>query len=342
MPYEEYDRLAWGLVKEELRHLVKPRNPHGMEETLSQIIKPDKIGYYRAQGALSDTKHKMVRRKVLGEAEQRLKLFGHTTSRARMEVTGGKMDIESYFAWDLKELNLTDVKGAGAASRSENFLELRHLNFAVGKKKLILDVLNCFVLVNQHTLYRMVQRGAVAREPLGLLSDRVDDWMGYAAMFLLSHKYLGNHLGNTVFIPFCGGALLGQMAFTESCFTDQGWDRHKLRFFDSINKGKIDTSPFESALQDTFEGKEGNVTLQITTWIPDQYYHGEQEWAEAQIQKIAKNHSYLFNYCINTIYGRHTEETDTREEILEQYAEAFGLDIGKLFSDKRWATACQW
>lgn len=341
MAYEEYDRLAWGLVKEELRHLVKLREDLGFEETIARIIKPDKVGFYREQGALSDAKLKKVRATILADTQAKLGTFAHSQSRARMEEKGGKMDIDGSFAWDFKELGLTDVQNA-ELSRREKFLELRRLNFAIGKRKLIADVINCFVLINQHTLYRMLQRGATNREPLSLLASQFEDWAGFAAMFMLSHKFMGDRVGQNVFIPFCGGALLGKMAFTEDSHTEQGWDRHRLRFFDSICRGQIGTAPFEKMLDNEFQGKTGSVTLQITTWIPDDYYHMEQDWAQAQMLKFAKDHKDVFDYCINGVYGRHTPASDKRGEPFEADTERFGTDLGRIFVDRRWHTACQW
>ena len=186
MPYEEYDKLAWGLVKDEIRRLVKPRDPLGLEETLAHIIKPDKLGYYRGQGALSDAGLKRARREILQSTAQRLATFGHSSSRARLEDGGGVMTVDSSFAWDFKELGVTDYQATNK-NRHENLLELRHLNFGISKRKMILDMLSCFILVNHHTLYRMIQRGATNREPIALLSDKFDDWSGYAPF---THKAL--------------------------------------------------------------------------------------------------------------------------------------------------------
>lgn len=341
MPYEEYDKLAWGLVKDEIRRLVKPRDVMGFEETLARIIKPDKIGYYRAQGALSDSGLKRTRQEITQATKQILSTFGHSSTRARMESQGGMMTVDSSFAWDFKELGVTDYQ-ATHKNRHENLLELRHLNFAIGKRKMILDMISCFILVNHHTLYRMIQRGAINREPIALLSSKFDDWSGYAAMFMLSNKFLGNQIGNKVFIPFCGGALLGRMAFTESSFTEQGWDRHRLRFMDSIYRGRIETAPIDNIIEDEFEGKPGSVTLQICTWIPDHFYHREQEWAHEEIQRFVSKHKDIIEYCSNSIFGRHTKSSKNRDAAFNTSAEEFGQDLGKIFSDRRWAIACQW
>lgn len=341
MAYEEYDKLAWALVKDEIRRLVKPRDPMGLEETLARIIKPNKLGFYRAQGALSDAGLKRARRDVLQAKQSILSTFGHSSSRARLEDGGGMMTVDSSFTWDFKELGVTDYQDTNR-NRQENLLELRHLNFGIGKRKMILDMISCFILVNHHTLYRLIQRGAINREPIALLSRKFDDWSGYAAMFMLSNKFLGDQIGNNVFIPLCGGALLGKIAFTESSFTEQGWDRHRLRFMDSIYRGQIETSPIDNIIDDEFEGRPGSVTLQICTWIPDHFYHGEQEWAHDQIQRFVNKHKDIVGYCADGIFGRYTKPSKKRDAAFSTSAEEFGQDLGRIFSDRRWAIACQW
>lgn len=341
MAYEEYDKLAWGLVKDEIRRLSKTRDPLGLEETLAQIIKPDKIGFYRDQGAMSDSKVKRVRQDIIQSMKQRLSTFGHSSARARMESQGGNMNVDSSFAWAFKELGVTDYKDADR-NRQENLLELRHLNLAIGKRKMILDMISCFILVNHHTLYRMIQRGACDREPIALLSSKFDEWSGYASMFMLSNKFLGNQVGNNMLIPFCGGALLGKIAFTESSINEYGWDLHRLRFMDSVYCGRIETAPIDNIIEDEFEGKQGSVTLQICTWIPDHFFHLEQEWAHDQIQRFASKHKDIIDYCSDGVFGRHAKSSKSHEAAVRAGAEEFGQDLGKIFTDRRWAVACQW
>lgn len=337
---EDYDRLAWGLVKDEIRRLVKPREVVSFEDTLVKMMKIDQAGHYQNKGALSDIKLKRLRSDILSGSRSRLSAFGHSRTRARMEDQGGMMDIDHCFAWDFKEVGVIDPDNA-ESNRREKFLELRSLYFGISKRKFILDSMSCFIVVNQHTLYRMLQRGAISRNPLALLSEKLDDWANYAAMFMLSHKYLGNHIGNKVFIPFCGGALLGKIAITENASTDEGFNRHRLRIVDSIQSGHVGTIPRFNVLEEDSNGTKGNITLQISTWIPNDFFHGEQDWAEDQIRKFTTKHADIVAFSAESVFGSYNP-TKIRNEEFAESAATFGKDLARIYSDRRWTTACQW
>lgn len=340
MSHDQYDKLAWGLVKDEIRRLLKPRDYLAMEDELVEIIRPKERSHFRPNHSLTDQEVKRVRRSIISETNQRLAAFNHRQVRGRMEPQGGMMDIDSFLAWNVTEFVVTDQRDE-SLRRREKFLELRNLNFAVGKKKIIVDSLSCFVYVNQHTLYRLIQRGAIAKDPIRTLTETIDEWAGYAAMFLMISKHSGRYTGRNVLIPFCGGALLAKIAITIPK-NELEVNGQSLRFFDSMLGAALDESPYEPAFAFDKNGQVGCLTLQISTWIPNEIYSLEQEWSHYQIQAFMKKYQQAIQISTKDAFRPSLEKNKKNIEVIGAAQKTFGYDLASIISDPKWATACNW
>lgn len=337
---EEYDKLAWGLVKEELRLLGKKR-PERIEKTFADLIRPPGGGYY-SRGSLGETKQKLTRRKLVSQLQDKLNGFGVTSGKVRIEEDGPSTIQDSMFFWDHVLMAMTEPNNPEIAERRENYLDLKHANVTVGRKKIVADWLSSFVVVNEHTLYRMIQRGLVNREPLRYLSENIEEWLQYANTFALAHHYLGDELGHNMLIPFSGGALLAKMSFTETHVNQHGWGFHNARFVDGIKETKVEQSPYESLTSSEFNGKPGATTVYISTWIPERYFHSEQWWAKFRIEEFVKRHSEIIGFCHRAMASAGRVATGEEAKRMEATALDFGHDLNKILHDRRWAIACNW
>jgi hypothetical protein len=339
---QDYDKLAWGLVKDEIRRLVKPRTEGALIDTILDIFWAGDKNFYSGHTSLSDVKLKKVKNQVSNQIKSRLGSFNHILNRSRMEDNGPVLDVSSQFVWDFKEMACID-KLASQEERFEKFLELHNINYAIGKRKLYVDVISSHIIVNQHTLYRMLQRGAVGRDPIALLTNSISDWGKYATLFMISGKYFSKFKGSNVIIPFSGGAILGKIGFTKYCISEEGWNQQSIRFFNSITHGGIQSIPHKSSLSDVMDGVEGHVTLQMATWIPEELFRPDQQWAYNQIQSFAKKHHHVLKISENLVYRRLFPSKDQGIQLvsLREFT-AFKDDLLGIYSDPRWKTACKW
>jgi hypothetical protein len=341
MSVQDYDKLAWGLVKDEIRRLIKPRSEGILHDTIFDIFWPNGKSLYEGKTGLSDTRLKKVKANISSQLKARLNSFNHQTVRGRMDENGPVLDVNSSFVWDFKEMSCSDSKEF-QGERFEKFLELQNINYAVGKRKFYIDVISSHIIVNQHTLYRMLQRGAVSRDPIKLLTNSLPDWGRYTTLFMLCGKYFPSYKGSNVLIPFNGGALLGKIGFTKYAISAEGWNQQCIRFFNSITHGDIRTAPCDSALSHVMDGDPGHITLQIATWISDEMFRDEQAWAHRRIQEFAIKHQRVLEVSENLIYRRLALPKDKKTGVSVSEFTSFKDDLREIYLDPRWTIACKW
>ena len=339
---EEYDRLAWGLVKEEIRNLTRPRDTPNLGNLVGNILKPGikdtpkTAGYYQ-DGTLSVKQLAAIQQTIHSAIETKLCPFNQFDIRAKMGPEYGYMDAHTYQFWHLINRRITcQITGE---ARSENMLDLFQLTANVTKKKLIADLTHCFVIVNQHVLYRMVQRGHVAREPLRDLSQNMMEWLPHACHFLWSFASMPDQVGENFLIPYGDGALLCEIG-TSQRRKFQGVSSERLRFQDGVNKTWACEPPFRPTLEH-LNTDDTYYALKISTWVPDEYFSPAQHWAKEQMLKLAQRFKGLLEsltWIIMPHYTLVTKKAFDREE-----ATSTVQDYRKLFqeitSDPRWRYA---
>ena len=335
---EEYDRLAWGLVREELRHLSKKR-PDKLEAMFANTIRHPDGGYYD-KGSLGETKQKLLRKRIVSSMQENLSGFHHRSQKVRIEEKGSTTPQDSFYFWDYSPLQVTETT---SEQREEKYLDLRHANITVGRKKIVADWLASFVLLNDHTLYRMVQRGLVDSKPLHYLSQHIEEWLRYSNMLVLTHHYVGaGEFGNNMFIPFGNGALLAKMSFTETQLGDKGFGFHNMRFVDGIKGRRVEASPYEQLTSSTFQGKQGAASVCISTWIPQDFFHSEQWWAKIKFQEFMERNKKIVDFCYRAMSSCGNYATEEEAEFIQTSAQNFSLELSKIMTDPRWGRACNW
>jgi len=264
--------------------------------------------------------------------------FGAESYRAKMDPSGPMMNVDSMFLWEPHDFTVTD----GSHSRSEELLNLSLLRLAIGKKKIINDFVNCYICLNDHTLYRLIQRGGVDRLPLSRLSEDVGEWFPYAAQYLTSYSFLHQKLGQNVFIPYLGGALLAKMSLIEVTSDKTGMATNYTRVIATPWGKEIAQPPFDHILTQTENGKTFSTMLTIKTWIPESFFHREQWWAKFRIEEFKDEFAESFENAERLLIGDPRPISDEVFERSKSRVEDFGRRFIKIFGDKRWATACNW
>lgn len=345
---EEYDRLAWGLVKEEIRHHTKAVGKCDFETAFSQILVPNKTSYFKS-GSLKERELPRIRSKLLQQFTDQLKAFYGRSYKARMGAGNDHAvtRVDSMLFWSQTNVMLLEEE-----PREETFIELRSLQMAMTRKRLIADLASSFILFNEHALYRMIMRRAVEREPLKALTSDIDEWLPYAVISMVCARFASSEMGEGVFIPYKGGALLGkyrrsQVANDVKTLFERGSEPQPsprgIRFVDSVKGRRLGDIPYPSLLI----GRDQNnqqiaISLHINTWIPEVYFQSEQWWAKFQFEALRAKYSEEFMLNANMIHSPVKEpELDNADDLILRN-EDFAHDMSKVLSDRRWAIACRW
>ena len=330
--YEEPDKLSWGLVRDELRRTFKKR-----DETELEFLQSIKGDFYK-NGFLNDASLKRAKGQVERQLQTNLSAFAFDGYRSKMATDGGYRDVRTCYFWDYTKMG---VNVDGERHHDEQMLILQHAAVSVGKKDTIGDLLSCFIMVGEHALYRMVQRGMVNRDPLAFLSQHAEEWISRATLLMMNRHFLQDNIGSNVFIPFAGGALLGKIANCEMRYGPQGWSLQKARIKICPRHGStVNNVPYAPLLE--VEEGEQHVTLQFTTWIPESMFYSEQWWAKYRFDEFYNEFKDIFNLTRDALHNVPKANDPKRELIAKGRISEFGPRMAKMIGDRRWAQACNW
>lgn len=347
---EDYDKLAWALVKDEIRRLT-----HGVGKTtdfetaFAKILVPNKVSYYNG-GSLRESMVPTLRQKLLKELSEELKGFYFQSYKARMGAGNafGKTQVDSLLFWAHTPVMICDPK---KGDRVEKFLELRAMQMALTRKKIIADLSSCFVMVNEHAMYRMIQRGLVDREPLKLLTESIDEWLPYTIVYMLCSRFAHDEVGRGVFIPYKGGALLGGIRFSRVSTdvrdlmkesSDPTPSPRGLRFTDGVKGRRLSDLPYGSILMAQNNGQIGVISIHLNTWIPEAYFQSEQWWVKFQLEKLRSAFPEEFEVQTNILHSPTREPDPEVGKLVTARNDEWAHELSKLFSNRRLAVGCAW
>ncbi len=344
---EEYDRLAWGLVKEEIRHLVKPRNNETIQNIAGRILKPgieikgQPSGFY-IDGTLSNKRLIEVQNQIEANIREKFSPFREIEMRAKLGPEFGFAQAKTYQFWNLSERRVTNnVDEEDETQHNEMMLDLYQITTSVNRKKLVGDLTSCFVLLGQHALYRMIQRGAVDREPLKHLSDNLFDWKRHVAHYLFSFASSGGSIGERFFIPYANGALLCQIGKTHRFEGPGGCTLERLRYQDGVQRSWASQPPYRPYLE-ALGGPEAHYTFKIATWVPETYVSTEQFWARDRVMELDDKYHRMFSSFTWLLMPFYTvaskNKSSEKQEALESVHE-YRKELLAIVSDPRWAIA---
>ena len=334
---EEYDRLAWGYVREELRNLMKPRKTDVIQMTVAELIRPGSIqkqkgaGYYQGR-SLNPTELAEVSSKLVSDIDKTLSPFRDYALRGRMGPEYCYSNFRANWFWNGSHFRYSENEFED--SREEELIDLMHLTYSLTKKKLVADLAACHVSLNQHVLYRMVQRGLVDKLPLAYLGENFEEWITYASAFLYFFAGSRNRLGDRFMIPFGNGALLCEAG---SRLRAGDVPVERVRFVDGMKRARITEPPYASFLEDR-QRRDSHYVIKIATWIPMDYFSAEQHWVYAKITELHDKYVNLFGVIFWTLMpDYHSIDIGYQESKAD--STAFTLEMIELCKDHRWQWA---
>lgn len=336
--------MAWGLVREEIRDKTRNIEENSVDNSFGNILLPNKISYF-SKGSLKEKEVPFIRSKLIDQMQNEIGGFNHQSYRGKMGIgpAFGKTTIDSMLFWNHSEVCFED--------RSERFIELKSMQMAMTKKRIIADMFSTYLLINEHTLYRLIMRNATDRQPLKMLTEAIDEWFPFASLFM-SIGNASQSYDRNVLIPYHGGALLGVIKGQKvsrsiddirgkTTFADTPATRG-VRFTDAVNGRRLSDIPYNSMQMREINGNLIAAALHIKTWIPEAYFSTEQWWIYFQMKALAERFSTELKLS-SMIYLQPTMEIP-KDIIAEaesrkvEFVEVFS----KLFKDRRWAVACKW
>jgi len=338
---EEYDRLAWGLVRDEIRRLTQFSGKDDFEKGFMQILAPGSKSNF-ASGSLKEKDVGALRQRLVSDMQERLRGFRHESFRGRMgtNISFTKTQLDSMMFWAYSDLHI----GEPGRERTEKFLEMRTMLLCASRKKVIADLLSAFIVVSEHTLYRLVQRGACDRNPLQMLTDDIDDWLCYAVFSMYTSTCSENQTARGFFIPYRNGALLGRLRFSqiaESCRTatiidDMPVAPRGYRFIDSVKGRKVVDIPYQNVILAQKGEINGVLSAHVSTWVPEHRFGPSQWWAKHQLEQIRLKFPEEFS-CHGAVV--HSPTRETSEEFMakvNERREKYVKTLTTMFSDPRW------
>jgi hypothetical protein len=254
----------------------------------------------------------------------------------------GFSPAKTYQFWDLSQRKVISNIGEDDQSQHlEKMLELYQFTLSVNKKKLVGDLTSCFVLLSQHALYRMIQRGLVEREPLQHMSDNLFDWLRHVAHILYSYSSTAGAVGERFLIPYSNGALLGNIGRTNRLNTIHGCSIERLRFQDGIMRSVATQPPYRSTLEVEDE-VDVHYTFKISTWIPEAYFSSEQFWARNRLQELDDKYHKMFCSLTWLLMPHYTVVANTKTKSINESMfsiQDYQEEMLSIVTDPRWLLA---
>jgi hypothetical protein len=335
----ELNRLAWGLVREELRRAKKSMTGH--KEVMQRFIELGKSTFNlnKRLQPVEVTRFSYIMRHFI---QRNFHTFAERHERIPILGCSKKSDVSGFFYWWP-----SDKENFGAAVEFEDpqyvepTLDLRYQRFSVERRRLIYDSSFCNVTIGEHALYRMIDRGYVGKEPLSAFSESYLDLMALTLVMHHSHM-LTDGQNRTVLIPFGSGLLIGRMVFILD--EDVRIDRSHLRF-QVDNKGYRNlTVPSQRHLKHEVNGRVGELAIQIQTYIDRPLMEANQIWVHNRIQEFITRYRDDLSWLALLLCTPESIDLETGGQITDDNAQEIvdklRDDMAKLMNHTRWRSAC--
>jgi hypothetical protein len=174
-----------------------------------------------------------------------------------------------------------DRKFVGFTERSFHFGFNRKL---LSKRALIVQHIHQRIALSEHALYRMIDRGVCASEPLAYLGNTIDEWLPAINALMITGVKGG-------FIPFANGGLVLQSYLVVEPEDHGGIWNYYDRFAIIADRGASRIQPLEmlsptNILIPDSPGRKAWFDWRITTYLTDQQLCSSRLWVKLEFDKI--------------------------------------------------------
>jgi hypothetical protein len=347
---KEVNRLARGLVREELRDLYKTSFLNDVDRMRS-LIRSFKMAYAQRSGATPRQIEKM--KKQMQGLFKQFYTFD-TMAKSRYSPNHmGTVSVGAAFIWSVTQTAFEREGGEDISNHAtyqydskfcgftEQNLKLNFQRASVTPSSASIQNIYQRVALSDHMLYRLIDRGVCEKKPLAHFSDRIWEWLPYVNALML----VGNRNG---FIPFDQGGLVIQTYNTEEPVEqteeNQGWrvyDRFDLR----ATGGRDYLTHLESPSLVNYLHSSGDrdllawVDYRITTYLTEHQMTSNRMWAVMQFKKLMEDFpdEYVQLTHMNT-------PLSSKPDVMKTFADPhsdFLRAVKKLTMNPRYIDACR-
>lgn len=329
----EIDKLSRGLMREEIRDWFREASDFP-ENKIIEIILGRLTALYKKP--LTDAQVKVLKRELLEAAKTKLRGVNFKSTREKLIGMDFVTDVTSFYHWRPLDYDVMPYDGQENAHHQKAF-ELRAADIAIDRKRIVWDDYPANAIIGEHTLYRLLERGATPSQPLLYVKETMPNWYPLAMLILSYHATVGlkKHQG---FLPVPGGAFLFRVVLTP--FDEDGEYPSlfgRRRIYLSRSKRFVDRVPFTSTFD--LPDENGYLSIQLSTYINSERFRLSQEVVYDQLQEFCRKYEkilYYYPYLSNRQVIRKIENFEVAR------VQQLGQDLNSIVTSKEWSNACSW
>lgn len=327
-----FDPVAKDKAREELRALRRAARNEYPGYLLLSCIKEFSQSHRDRPATDKDTRR--YKADLLRIARTNLCGFNFLEKRYRLLDTNAAANITSFYYWHPMQAQVTALSNE-SDRRMEDFLILRHAKLAVDRKRTIYDEYDGGIIINQHALMRMLERGAAIDFPLTVLNQQFDLWYPLAVALLVCQA-IRQEDGFHGFLPIPGGAFLTRTSFTEHCVDNKGNNISRRRALTNRGTFQFDNAPLEPFIDAELNGNKGMPIIQLTTYISRLQMSSDQWWVYTRLSNLRDEFKELLPMYPSLI---HSSQLIPPLEEINHLLDAFHKQIINIFNSPQWRRA---
>lgn len=224
--------------------------------------------------------------------------FEHTTPRDRRDVL--TRDSMGFLYWLPSQTLVTNIEEKRPVFQSE-YLQLRYLRIGTDRRRMVMDDIFCHLQISDHTLIRILERGATMRRPLELVNGGIRDLLKQTIAFIYFFKTTNIKVYPRALFNFREGAILTKWsAIAES--TEQEGRTFNFRLQGDSSGFRSSSLPLESLFQaDIPNGNIGYDIMDLSTYVGPYEMSGEQNTISRQLRDIFTDESENLDKLLNLV-----------------------------------------
>ncbi len=315
MAREAPDRLSRGLAREELRNLRRAVGDTHSDGSailrLLDLMRDRTVPKFEKGKRLSEGDCTALRRDIGAYVEANFRPIRSFVAR-KQPVSGfeGSFDLHSFFYSQVNPMQLQSAATEDGVTFEEEGLEFRFGRYLVDRKRVIMDDFSCNITISDHTLMRLIQRKACAREPIAFLNGQMSSILPYVPIYLGAAVLTNSSVG--MMLPMPDGLLMGVFTISRQ---PEAVGMHFRRRIGSWSTGSgLVPSPVPNAFP--AEGDvETMVSMRISTYISLPMMSPDQLWCRAALMALSRDNQPLHDDLLATLIApevMHSQEVGRR------------------------------
>lgn len=288
-------KLARGLVRQELRPLMKAVDSGVHERLANAVYEELNEDFARRNGKIPASMAASAKRRALLRAKDALAPVASYSFKTPIDEEATVAKPADGFLYWLMSHQLVFDGIENEQSYEGHYLELRMHRYMADRRRLLFDDYFCNIMLGQHTLTRMLERGEVSDEPLAAISDNIEDILVFTSLMCMTYAKFHSSLYPQVLIPFGKGAFLAKVVSVNEALSGG----YHLRFRVQMGEHGITTSlpPFPAYFTLNQDYRQTTKLIYISSYIGPYEMSVEQQWVvDSLLELMEHERQNLYSY----------------------------------------------